>query len=44
MGKNHEWRRAQPIYYMTEYKIDLKRSIRDYNTRTLSHKSRKKRN
>ena len=40
--KNHGWRRAQPIHYMKEYSIDLRRSIRDYNSQTLSHKTRKK--
>ena len=32
------------IHYVKEYKIDLRRSIRDYNSQTLFHKTRKKRN
>jgi len=32
------------IQYMKEYIIDLRRSIRDYNSQTLSHKTVKKRN
>jgi len=32
------------IHYMKEYMIDLRRSIRDYNSQTLLHKTMKKRN
>jgi len=32
------------IHYVKEYKVDLRRSIRDYNSQTLSHKTRKKMN
>jgi len=32
------------IYYAKEYKVDLRKSIRDYNFQTLSYKIRKKRN
>ena len=32
------------IHYVKGYMIDLRRSIGDYNSQTLSHKTRKKRN
>jgi len=32
------------IHYVKEYKVDLRRSIRDYNSQTLSHKTMKKKN
>ena len=32
------------IHYVKEYKVDLRRSIRGYNSQTLSYKTRKKRN
>jgi len=32
------------IHYAKEYRINLRRSIRDYNSQTLSHKARMKRN
>ena len=32
------------IYYVKEYMFDIRRSIREYNYQTLSHKTRKKRN
>ena len=32
------------IHYVKEYKVDLRKSIRDYNSQTLSHETRKKRN
>jgi len=31
------------IHYTKEYRIDLRRLIRDYNSQNLSHKTRKKR-
>ena len=31
------------IHYVKEYRIDLRRSIRVYNSQILSHKTRKKR-